>query len=51
MARAFVTGGTGVIGTALVTALLARGDEVVGLARSDASAQTLRERGIETRPR
>jgi len=48
MARAFVTGGTGVIGTALVTALLARGDEVVGLARSDASAQTLRERGIET---
>jgi dihydroflavonol-4-reductase len=48
MARAFVTGGTGVIGTALVTALLARGDQVVGLARSDASAQKLRERGIET---
>ena len=48
MARAFVTGGTGVIGTALVTALLARGDEVVGLARSDASAQTLRDRGVET---
>ena len=46
MARAFVTGGTGVIGTALVTALLARGDEVVGLARSEASATTLRERGI-----
>jgi dihydroflavonol-4-reductase len=48
MARAFVTGGTGVIGTALVTALLARGDDVVGLARSDASAQTLRDRGVET---
>jgi dihydroflavonol-4-reductase len=47
MARAFVTGGTGVIGTALVTALLARGDEVVGLARSDASAQALRDRGVE----
>jgi dihydroflavonol-4-reductase len=48
MARVFVTGGTGVIGTALVTALLARGDEVVGLARSDASAQTLAARGVET---
>jgi dihydroflavonol-4-reductase len=48
MARAFVTGGTGVIGTALVTALLARGDDVVGLARSDASAQTLRDRSVET---
>jgi dihydroflavonol-4-reductase len=48
MARAFVTGGTGVIGTALVTALLARGDDVVGLARSDASALTLRDRGVET---
>jgi dihydroflavonol-4-reductase len=47
MARAFVTGGTGVIGTALITALRARGDEVVGLARSDASAATLREREVE----
>jgi len=48
MARAFVTGGTGVIGTALVTALLGRGDEVVGLARSDASAHALAGRGVET---
>ena len=48
MARAFVTGGTGVIGTALVTALLTRGDDVVGLARSDASALTLKDRGVET---
>ena len=48
MARTFVTGGTGVIGTALVTALLARGDDVVGLARSDASALTLKDRGVET---
>jgi dihydroflavonol-4-reductase len=48
MARAFVTGGTGVIGTALVTALLRRGDTVVGLARSDASATALQARGVET---
>ncbi|HEX5195213.1 MAG TPA: NAD-dependent epimerase/dehydratase family protein [Solirubrobacteraceae bacterium] len=47
MARAFVTGGTGVIGTALVTALLARGDDVVGLARSERSAQALRGRGVQ----
>ncbi len=47
MARAFVTGATGVIGTALVTALLARGDEVVGLARSEASAQVLQARGVD----
>ena len=47
MARAFVTGGTGVIGTALVTALLARGDDVVGLARSEPSARALRDRGVE----
>lgn len=47
MARVFVTGGTGVIGTALVTALLARGDEVVGLARSDAAARALSDRGVE----
>jgi dihydroflavonol-4-reductase len=48
MTRTFVTGGTGVIGTALVTALLARGDTVVGLARSEASAQVLAGRGVET---
>jgi dihydroflavonol-4-reductase len=46
MARVFVTGGTGVIGHALVTGLLDRGDEVVGLARSEASAAALATRGV-----
>ena len=43
--RVFVTGGTGVIGTALVGRLLEQGDEVVALARSDASSRTLEARG------
>jgi dihydroflavonol-4-reductase len=47
VSRVFITGGTGVIGTALSGALLARGDEVVGLARSEQSAQALRDRGAE----
>jgi dihydroflavonol-4-reductase len=45
--RVFVTGGTGVIGRALVARLLERGDEVVALARSTASGSDLRERGCE----
>ncbi|HEY5430293.1 MAG TPA: NAD-dependent epimerase/dehydratase family protein [Solirubrobacteraceae bacterium] len=45
VAQVFVTGGTGVIGRALVGRLMERGDEVVALARSDASAQALADRG------
>jgi dihydroflavonol-4-reductase len=43
--RVFVSGGTGVIGTALVGRLLERGDEVIALARSDAASRTLEARG------
>jgi len=45
MARVFVTGASGFIGGALATRLIERGDEVVGLARSDASAQKVAARG------
>src|SRR5205814_6443195 len=47
VSRIFITGGTGVIGRALVTRLLQRGDEVVALARSDASSAVLAARGAE----
>jgi len=45
--RVFVTGGTGVIGTALVGRLLERGDEVIALARSEAASRTLEARGAK----
>jgi dihydroflavonol-4-reductase len=45
MARVFITGGTGVIGRALVEGLVQRGDDVVALARSEESASALRAQG------
>ena len=49
MARVFLTGGSGLLGTALLAALLDRGDEVVALARSQESATKLAARGAEVR--
>ena len=43
--RVFITGASGWIGSALTTALVAAGHEVVGLARSEASADKVRELG------
>ena len=43
--QVFITGATGWIGTALTRELIAAGHEVVGLARSDASAKAIAEAG------
>jgi dihydroflavonol-4-reductase len=45
--RVFVTGGSGLIGGALISRLLERGDEVVALARSDTAAAALAARGAQ----
>jgi dihydroflavonol-4-reductase len=47
VARVFVTGASGFIGGALAARLLERGDEVVGLARSDQAADVVATRGAE----
>jgi 2-alkyl-3-oxoalkanoate reductase len=45
--RAFVTGGTGFLGSRVIKRLVARGDEVVALAREGAAADALEASGVK----
>ena len=45
--KIFITGATGYIGGSVAARLIKDGHRVVGLARTDAAAEALRQRGIE----